>query len=200
MMMPKTLCAYDSSYSAAIGKRLYAYLILATILTFLSACGRQESKAPPKTGDTTAASAPSSSAQLAPAGPALSDFKCELIAKGIPKSMEAGSEETTIQLEVTNKSSAKWFAFLPSRSIFNSVNIGYRWYNGKNLIMDGTSRGKFSADVESGATAQVELKIAAPKEPGVYTLRISPVQEAIAWFCDSGGCKFEASIKVVPRK
>jgi hypothetical protein len=77
------------------------------------------------------------------------------------------------------------------------VNIGYRWYNSKNMVMEGTSRAKFSADVEPGATAEVELKIAAPKEPGVYSLKISPVQEAIAWFCDAGGCKVEASVKVI---
>jgi hypothetical protein len=197
MMLQRTLGIYraGSSCSVTRGKRLCACLILAAVLSFLSACTQPK----PKAGDKTDASAPVQ-ASLPLAGPALSDYKCELAAKGIPKSMEAGYEETAIHLKVTNKSSAKWFAFLPDRSIINSVNIGYRWFNGNNMIMDGTSRAKFSADVEPGATAEVELKIAPPKEPGVYTLRISPVQETIAWFYDAGGCKFEASVKVTSPK
>jgi hypothetical protein len=110
--------------------------------------------------------------------------------------MKVGSA-TKIEVSVTNKSSAKWFATLSGRSGLNAVNVAYRWFQqGKQVIEGG--RAMLEADLDPGASAKVELKIVAPNTPGSYVLKVEPVQEGVHWFTEAGGCKVEASVRVLP--
>jgi len=176
-------------------KKIIFYCILAVMLSLLVACGQGESGAPPKSEGATTTTTATVPAPPQPAGPALTEFKCELSAKGMPKQLQVSSDKTIIEVSVTNKSSAKWFAFLAGRSIINSVRIGYQWWREKEMVVEG-GRAELPSDLGPNETARVELEILPPKTPGTYTLRIEPVQEAIAWFADAGGCKVEATVKV----
>jgi hypothetical protein len=60
----------------------------------------------------------------------------------------------------------------------------------------GTGTGSTSRRPWARRDGRVELEIIPPKTPGTYTLRIEPVQEAIAWFADAGVYKAEAAVKV----
>jgi hypothetical protein len=176
-------------------RKIIFYCILAVMLSLLVACGQRESGAPPKSEGATTTPIATVLAPPQPAGPALTEFKCELSAKMMPTQLQVSSDKTIIEVSVTNKSSAKWFAFLAGRSILNSVRIGYQWWREKEMKVEG-GRAELPSDLGPNETASVELEVLPPKTPGTYTLRIEPVQEAVAWFADAGGCKVEATVKV----
>jgi hypothetical protein len=127
----------------------------------------------------------------------LNEFKCDLVARNMPKQMSIGAEKVKIEVDVTNNSSAKWFALLPGRSGINSVRLAYRWWRDKEMVMEG-GRAELPADLGPGGTAKLSLEISPPKTPGKHTLRIELLQEAVVWFGDAGGCKAEAIVRVLP--
>jgi len=177
-------------------KKIISYCTMAVMFSLFVACGQRESGAPPKNEGAPTTPIAAAPATPQPAGPALTEFKCELTAKRMPKQLQVSADKTIIEVSVTNKSSAKWFAFLAGRSIINSVRIGYQWWLEKKMVVEG-GRGELPSDLAPNETARIELEVLPPKTPGTYTLRIEPVQEAIAWFADAGGCKVEATVKVV---
>lgn len=64
------------------------------------------------------------------------------------------------------------------------------------LVKEG-KRAILPADLSPGDSVTVELAVNAPDTPGVYTLRIEPVQEGVSWFSDNGGCKSETKVRVI---
>jgi hypothetical protein len=181
-------------------RTLRSFGILVSLFLLFSACGQRESPSgsQPKSEGAASPTKPAAVATPpAPAGPILTDFKCELAVKNVPSKMRPGSGDTRILVQVTNKSSAKWPALLPGRSVIHSVNIAYRWWQGKDMVSEG-NRVMFPADLGPGESVTVELPVVAPTTPGTYTLRVEPVQEAVAWFGDAGGCKFESNVRVEP--
>src|SRR5947207_2443787 len=51
------------------------------------------------------------------------------------------------------------------------------------LVVDGA---RLPLELGPGATQPFEMTIAVPPEPGEYSVRISPVQEGVAWFYERG--------------
>jgi hypothetical protein len=50
-----------------------------------------------------------------------------------------------------------------------------------------------------GETAEVTLRLLTPWEPGEYRLRITPVQELVAWFGDvDPGNALELTVRAAP--
>jgi len=174
--------------------------VLLSLVMLSSACGQRESPSgsqPKGEGAASPAKPAAVATPAAPAGPVLTDFKCDLVVKNVPSKIKPGSDSTRIQVQVTNKSSAKWPAFLPGRSAIQSVNIAYRWWQVNDMVGEG-NRAVLPADLGPGESVTVELAVIAPTTPGTYTLRVEPVQEAVAWFGDAGGCKFESEVRVEP--
>jgi hypothetical protein len=188
---------YQGKHEKLSSARIFvACLILGCMLLLLSACG-QKAPSPDSAPKGQAAQRAAEKAPLPPAGPVLAEFKCDLSAKQVPREMKAGSKSTKIQVEVTNKSTATWYAFLSGRSVLHAVNIAYRWWqDGKQVIEGG--RALLSADLNSGESARVELAIKAPDTPGDYVLRVELVQEGVHWFSEVGGCKAEYKVRIVP--
>jgi hypothetical protein len=181
-------------------RTLRSFGILVSLFLLCSACGQRESPSgsqPKSEGATSPAKPAAVATPPVPAGPILTDFNCELSVKNVPSKMRPGSDDNKIQIKVTNKSSAKWAALLPGTSVVQAVNIAYRWWQGKDLVSEG-KRAMLPADLGPGESTTVELAIVAPTIPGTYTLRVEPVQEAVAWFGDAGGCKFESKVRVEP--
>jgi len=175
-------------------KRSITYLILGGFFVSLWACGQKESSSGP--GKEAPGKPAAEPASLPPAGPSLTDFACALSTGSIPSEMKVGSV-TKVEVSVTNKSSAKWFAFLSGRSGINAVNIAYRWFKDGKQVIEG-DRAMLQADLNPGASAKVELGITAPNTPGSYVLQIEPVQEAVHWFTEVGGCKVSVPVRVLP--
>jgi hypothetical protein len=68
-----------------------------------------------------------------------------------------------------------------------AVRLSYHWLtlDGKNVIQDGR-RSFFQAPLPPGQTKNIPLYVEFPTTPGRYRLRISLVQEGVAWFYHQG--------------
>lgn len=79
----------------------------------------------------------------------------------------------------------------------NPVHVSYRWYRQSGEVGTYGLRTLLPRALKPGGSIELELKILTPWEPGQYQLRISPVQEFVAWFddLDSGnGARFDVTI------
>jgi hypothetical protein len=67
----------------------------------------------------------------------------------------------------------------------NPVHVSYQWRDraGAKLLMEGM-RTTLTKPLAPGDTDEVTLRLLTPWEPGEYRLRITPVQELVAWFGD----------------
>jgi hypothetical protein len=179
------------------------YILIGAVSVIATGCVKRESApmviavgSSPASPQVVVRSAPDSTPDLhAKAGPALTDFSCELLATDIPAELKVGAAPVVLHVKVTNKSKQNWSALLPDRGAFNATNLAYRWYSGKSVYKEG-GRALLKSDLAPGESAAVELQVEVPKDPGNYRLQVEPVQEAVAWFSDKGGCKQEAEVKI----
>jgi len=83
----------------------------------------------------------------------------------------------TVPLRVQNLSNFDWGA---------NVNLSYHWYDasGKVVAWDGLRTSLSGIAVNQ--VASVQAQVAAPAQPGTYTLRYDIVQEGVAWFSGQG--------------
>jgi hypothetical protein len=66
------------------------------------------------------------------------------------------------------------------------VTLSYQWLrDGKMLPIEG-ERTLLPGALVPGATVSVSALVVAPAEPGRYALRMSLVQEGVAWFTSKG--------------
>ena len=86
----------------------------------------------------------------------------------------------SVRATVTNTGNAKLVSAPP-----NPVHVSYQWLDPATgeLQMEGM-RTTLARPLAPGETAQVTLRLLTPWEPGEYRLRITPVQELVAWFAD----------------
>ncbi|SHJ16190.1 TadE/TadG family type IV pilus assembly protein [Desulfofundulus thermosubterraneus] len=107
----------------------------------------------------------------------------------LPQRVVPGAE-FTVKISATNLARKEWFASRPSwwPNNWNSpdswrTNFSYHWYNDKGslVVQDGLRTG-LPYNIPSGGTANLDLKVKAPSQPGRYRLVIDGVQEYCAWF------------------
>lgn len=82
------------------------------------------------------------------------------------------------------------------------VALGFRWFERPTgrLVLDG-GRARLPCPLRSGESVTVEGRVNAPWVPGDYELRISPVQELVAWFDDidpANGVRFHVRLEPPP--
>jgi hypothetical protein len=87
------------------------------------------------------------------------------------------------QCEVTNGTSQRIGSYHPA-----PIHFGYHWFDadGSVATFEGL-RTPLIPSLEPGTSANYELKVAAPRDPGEYRLRITLVQEGIRWFDELPG-------------
>jgi hypothetical protein len=99
----------------------------------------------------------------------------------LPATMRAGTE-LPVDFRLTNRSRTELISSFPY-----TTQIGYRWFDpdGKVVTPDGgvTFRPVDSA-LAAGETTGGVLRVVAPHASGRYTLRLSVVQDNVAWFDD----------------
>jgi hypothetical protein len=81
------------------------------------------------------------------------------------------------------------------------VNLSYRWLDAASssvLVTDG-ARGGLATALAPGESRDVSVMVRAPAEPGRYVLRLSMVQEGVAWFVDRGASGVDTPIDVGER-
>jgi len=86
-------------------------------------------------------------------------------------------QEIRVPVHIENPGTETWI----SAGRF-PVTISYKWFtNGELLPIEG-ERTILPSPVAPNQNVNVDVRVVAPGTPGNYTVRISLVQEAIAWF------------------
>jgi hypothetical protein len=76
------------------------------------------------------------------------------------------------------------------------ITVSYKWFeNGKILPLEG-ERTVFPSAIKPGASAEVNVRVTAAGKPGRYALRITLVQEGVAWFMTQSGMYLELPVTV----
>lgn len=99
------------------------------------------------------------------------------------KEMKRG-EIVKAGVTIRNTSSEEW----PSKG-GSPVHFSYHWLDkaGNIVVFDG-ERTALPMDIEAGESVNIRALIKAPERPGNYILRMTMVQEFVAWF-DHRGAK-----------
>jgi hypothetical protein len=131
---------------------------------------------------------------FAPSNPlpinALAGFVATVTPPTLPAFIAGGTYDVPVVLK--NSGAAIWNAAAP-----NNINVSYHWTDaaGKVVIWDGL-RTPLAANVNPGASANVNLKVGAPRDPGTYTLTIDLVREGIGWFSTFGSTPYRVPATV----
>jgi hypothetical protein len=91
--------------------------------------------------------------------------------------MRAG-EARSLAYRLTNRAAVELASSHP-----NVTNLGYRWIDAEGVTVQSGAT-ELPGSVAPGASLHGELGVVAPALPGRYVLRISVVQDGIAWFDD----------------
>ena len=80
------------------------------------------------------------------------------------------------------------------------MTLSYRWLKaGKDTGVEGL-RTLLSIPLNPGQAEAVEARIAAPQEAGTFLLRLSLVQEGVAWFVLRGAKPLDIAVRVGPER
>jgi hypothetical protein len=101
-------------------------------------------------------------------------------------------QTVTVPVIVTNNGSGVF----PTNSSF-PVNLGYHWNDsaGRAVVWDG-ARTKLPADLGPGQSVTLQATVAAPTNPGTYSLRFDLVQEGVSWFSLKGAAPTDFTVNV----
>lgn len=129
---------------------------------------------------------------VGPSRPLTLDATRTTVTAAVPPSMPA-RRMVAVRSETRNEGDTRLASTPP-----NPVHLSYRWYE-RDFGEVGTYglRTALPRPLEPGARAELELKILTPWDPGRYQLRISPVQEFVAWFDDldsANGARFDVTV------
>ena len=97
----------------------------------------------------------------------------------VPAGMRVGADEE-IGVRLTNRADCELDSSFPY-----TTNLSYRWFDsaGMPIAEDGV-RTPLPRPLAPGETADGSMRVVAPRAPGRYLLRLSLVQEGVAWFDD----------------
>jgi SpoIID/LytB domain protein len=121
---------------------------------------------------------------------ALAGFVATVTPPTLPSFIAGGTYDVPVVLK--NAGAAAWNAAPP-----NNINVSYHWSTpaGATVVWDGL-RTPLAANVAPGASANVTLKVATPRDPGTYTLTIDLVREGIGWFASFGSTPYRVPATV----
>jgi hypothetical protein len=94
-----------------------------------------------------------------------------------PATLPAGGE-TSLAYRLTNESDSELESSFP-----RTIKVGYRWINADGATT-GVDAGPLPARLAPGESVQGPLRVVAPAVAGRYLLRVSPLQDDVAWFDD----------------
>lgn len=126
-----------------------------------------------------------------PSRPLSLDGAKTTVTAAVPPSMPA-RRMFTVRSETRNEGDARLASTPP-----NPVFVSYRWYAESGELGTYGLRTPLPRALKPGARAELELKVLTPWDPGRYQLRISPVQEFVAWFDDldsANGARFDVTV------
>ena len=97
-----------------------------------------------------------------------------------PAGIRAGGDEL-VPFRLTNRAPAQLDSGFPY-----PTNLSYRWFDadGREVGQNDGVRTPLPRALAQGETADDAMRVVAPSAPGEYVLRLSAVQEGVAWFDD----------------
>ncbi len=120
------------------------------------------------------------------------DFR-EQIAGSIKPLRVAAGGTTSLPVTITDVSSERWV----SRGKY-PVALSYRWLKaGKDAGLEGL-RTSLPIPLNPGQAEGVEARIVAPGDAGAFVLRLSLVQDGVAWFVFRGAKPLDIPVRVEP--
>ncbi len=90
---------------------------------------------------------------------------------------------TVLNVNILNKTNEVWHN-LPNDNGANAIYVSYQWFkvgNMNNVIMEGI-RTNIGKNIFPNEANSIDMFVALPQEVGQYILRISLLQEGVAWF------------------
>jgi len=124
-------------------------------------------------------------------------YRATLALREEPQHLRVG-QSIALRVRATNTSTLPW-PVDDTATEANRLRLGDRWHDPQSdavVLDDGRSPLTFA--VLPGKTADLELSITAPTQPGTYSLEIDMVQEGVAWFGTRGGTPLRVTIVVQP--
>jgi 4-amino-4-deoxy-L-arabinose transferase-like glycosyltransferase len=124
--------------------------------------------------------------------------QAEFLSTAVAARATAGSE-IAAPVRVLNRSDAFWSASgLPLWAGALRVSASYRWLapDGHALVAEG-ERSLLPADVPTGGTLEIIVRVRVPAAAGSYLLRLTFVQEGVAWFDEAGGGFSDHLVEIV---
>jgi hypothetical protein len=86
-------------------------------------------------------------------------------------------EDSKIPVQIQNPGAETW-----TSTGQYPVTVSYKWYKGGQMMSIEGERTILPTPVGPHDAINADVRVVAPPEPGKYTLRLSLVQEAVAWF------------------
>jgi hypothetical protein len=86
-------------------------------------------------------------------------------------------EDSKIPVQIQNPGAETW-----TSTGQYPVTVSYKWYKGGQMMSIEGERTILPTAVGPHDAINADVRVVAPPEPGKYTLRLSLVQEAVAWF------------------
>ncbi|HWT06155.1 MAG TPA: hypothetical protein VN224_10395, partial [Xanthomonadales bacterium] len=98
----------------------------------------------------------------------------------VPRRLRAG-ETALVRCAVTNRGDAAFVSAPP-----NPVELCYRWYDARDAVVGAGTwlHTPLPQPLSPGSKLSMVARIAAPRDPGTYTLAVTLLQEGVAWFDD----------------
>jgi hypothetical protein len=124
--------------------------------------------------------------------------QAEFLSAAVPARTEAGSE-IAVPVRAVNRSDAFWSAAgLPLQAGVLRVTASYHWLapDGQVLVYEG-ERSLLPRDVAPGGTLAMIVRVRAPDAAGPHLLRLTLVQEGVAWFDSAGGGLSDHPVEIV---
>jgi hypothetical protein len=114
----------------------------------------------------------------------------------VPKAMIAG-ETVTVPVTVKNIGKETWPAGQNGEGSLH-VTLGSRWLDKSGQIL---SVGSFMlpSDVEPGKSLSLDASITVPRQAGHLTLRLTMIQQGVAWFEERGAKPLDTPVTVTAR-
>lgn len=121
---------------------------------------------------------------------ALTSFRVVITSPKTDLQLHPG-QDTKIPVKVQNPGTETWM----SAGAF-PVNISYKWFKGGAMMAIEGERTLLPGPVAPNATVDVDMRVIAPPNPGKYSLHVTLVQEAVAWFMTKTNTSLELPVTV----
>jgi len=125
--------------------------------------------------------------------PPLSVFSAQISVEAVPSHVPTRTS-FPLAIRIRNTGKQTWLASGP-----RPVNAAYHWLDtaGGVVVYEGR-RTSLPYDLNGGDEALLQMIVEAPERPGPHVLRITLVQESVAWFEDYGAEPVDLAIAVDP--